>query len=166
MWLPHDLNYEVIEKSYFINFSDCSCWPCILQSFMQVIKFSRVIIKLLLFPERIMSFGKLFRSFHFSFFPLVIMKVSLEDINTVIVQEMAETSLVPNLSIKKELRIANYSQSKYFKKLISPFSHCLENFRSTCPIFLPFFYSVMEISSCMYMADFIFCWFRVRISYI
>jgi len=73
------------------------------------------------------------------------MKVSLEDINMVIVQEMAEASLVPNLSIKKELRIANYSQSKSLLKLISSFSHCLENFRSTHPTFLSFFYSVMEI---------------------
>lgn len=165
IWLPHNLNYDVTEKIYFINFSHCRCLPCILQCFIKIIHFSRVIMKLFLFSERIISFGKLFSSFYFSFFPLVIMKLLLEDINMVTVWEMAETSLVPNLSIKKELRITNYSQSKSLLKLISSFSYCLENFRSTHPIFLPFFYSVMEISCWMYMDDFIYCWFRVRISY-
>lgn len=102
--------------------------------------FSRVIMKLLLFSKRIMSLGKFFSSFHFSFFPLVSTKVSLEDINFVIVQEMAETLLVPNLPIKKELKIANYSQPKSLLKLISS-SYCLENLISICPIFLSFILS-------------------------
>lgn len=45
------------------------------------------------------------------------MEVSLEDINMIIVWEMAETSVVPHFSIKKKIRTANYFQPKSFLKL-------------------------------------------------
>lgn len=53
------------------------------------------IMKFLLFPERVMSFGKILSSFHWSFFPLLIMKVLIEDINMAVVWEMAEALSTP-----------------------------------------------------------------------
>lgn len=57
--------------------------------------FSVAFMNFLLFTERVTSFGKIFSSFLWSFFPLVIMKVLIEDINMAVVWEIAEALWVP-----------------------------------------------------------------------
>lgn len=108
MWLPCNLNYEVIKKSSFINFSHCSCSPHVLQCFMKIILFFLGLLWSFSYSQKeLLVLGKFSVLSSDLFFPLVIMKVLIEDINMAVVCEMAGMEHCQCLCAKKFI-IADY----------------------------------------------------------
>lgn len=69
IWLPYNLNYEVIKKSYFINFSYYNCSPCVLQCFMKILFFFWGNYEVSLIPRKSYEFWENFEFFPLIFFP-------------------------------------------------------------------------------------------------